>query len=372
MLFDTVVLCKLFHSLYCVDSVWLIYYLLEKHGKRHTHTQWNSITGLSEVKQYKTKIHTSTESMSQRYRFQWNEYHYSMCFWAWNIFEMGMIVLFYFVVFTFMHCECGISNEYKSVETYDGIVRGQLKQTLIRNVSYYAFLGIPYAEKPINELRFKVRIFRYHILWIFIHLFAIIHEKEGKKKIIAFVQAPEAIASCNPHIFDAFEYGNSCIQQSNALGNAGPESEDCLYLNIFVPGIFILNIWCNPIEISNIFFSKCEFYWKDGCNVFHTWRWIFGRIWQQLFLWCRLFNWTRHYFGDNQLSIGSVRIYVVKFGALFRKYGFKRSAHGIKMDASKYSSIWRRSTSNHIDGTKCRYALKHLNFPMNSLLERKY
>lgn len=46
---------------------------------------------------------------------------------------------------------------YKTVETHDGAVRGIRKRTLFQNISYYAFLGIPYAEKPIHDLRFKVR-----------------------------------------------------------------------------------------------------------------------------------------------------------------------------------------------------------------------
>ncbi|XP_031637146.1 venom carboxylesterase-6-like [Contarinia nasturtii] len=101
-----------------------------------------------------------------------------------------------------------VSNEssglYKTAKTHDGDVRGIKKHTLFRNTIYYAFLGIPYAEKPINDLRFK---------------------------------APIPIAAWKPNTLDTIEYRNSCIQQSFALGNNGPESEDCMYLNIFVPDI---------------------------------------------------------------------------------------------------------------------------------------
>lgn len=69
---------------------------------------------------------------------------------------MGTIVLFGLVLFTLMHSVNGVISEHKRVHTHDGIVRGQLKQTLFRNVSYYEFLGIPYAQKPVGDLRFKV------------------------------------------------------------------------------------------------------------------------------------------------------------------------------------------------------------------------
>lgn len=58
---------------------------------------------------------------------------------------------------------------YKTVKTHDGNIRGVQNYTLFRNVSYYKFLGIPYAEPPINQLRFKVSI------WIFWQLKLVCH-----------------------------------------------------------------------------------------------------------------------------------------------------------------------------------------------------
>lgn len=43
------------------------------------------------------------------------------------------------------------------VETSCGPVRGKLSETLFDQRPYYAFKGIPYAEPPVNKLRFKVR-----------------------------------------------------------------------------------------------------------------------------------------------------------------------------------------------------------------------
>lgn len=49
-----------------------------------------------------------------------------------------------------------ICDEYKIIETNDGSIRGVRKITFWKHVDYYSFKGIPYAEKPIGPLRFKV------------------------------------------------------------------------------------------------------------------------------------------------------------------------------------------------------------------------
>lgn len=49
-----------------------------------------------------------------------------------------------------------IADEIKIIETTSGLVRGKSFSTLFQSKQYYAFKGIPYAEPPINSLRFKV------------------------------------------------------------------------------------------------------------------------------------------------------------------------------------------------------------------------
>lgn len=74
------------------------------------------------------------------------------------------------------------SNEnglYKTVETHDGAVRGMRKYTLFHNVSYYAFMGIPYAQPPIHDLRFKVLAFEIYENFLF--GLQIYRAREGKK-----------------------------------------------------------------------------------------------------------------------------------------------------------------------------------------------
>lgn len=45
---------------------------------------------------------------------------------------------------------------FKVVHTESGAVRGKAQTTLWHNQIYYSFKGIPYAEPPIGDLRFKV------------------------------------------------------------------------------------------------------------------------------------------------------------------------------------------------------------------------
>lgn len=47
-------------------------------------------------------------------------------------------------------------EEYKVIGTSNGEVRGRRNTTLLKNVPYYSFKGIPYAKPPIDDLRFKV------------------------------------------------------------------------------------------------------------------------------------------------------------------------------------------------------------------------
>lgn len=91
------------------------------------------------------------------------------------------------------------------VSTNSGQIQGTFNTTLLHNRLYYSFLGIPYAEPPIGELRFK---------------------------------APVKIKPWE-HTLDASEYGPPCAQPDVTL-NKFSGSEDCLTLNIFVPATGML------------------------------------------------------------------------------------------------------------------------------------
>lgn len=48
------------------------------------------------------------------------------------------------------------SEKFCSIQTESGQVRGVENRTLFENQIYYSFRGIPFAESPLNDLRFKV------------------------------------------------------------------------------------------------------------------------------------------------------------------------------------------------------------------------
>lgn len=91
---------------------------------------------------------------------------------------------------------------YKTVETKYGAVRGLVKKTLLHQKTYYSFRGIPFAKPPVDELRFK---------------------------------APGVAEPWSPKTLDAFEYGKACSQLHFQLFHL-ESSEDCLFINVFVPG----------------------------------------------------------------------------------------------------------------------------------------
>lgn len=73
-----------------------------------------------------------------------------------KVFAMKLFVSILMVIFVNLDDVHAKRDACKMVQTHDGAVRGLHKYTLFRNVSYCSFLGIPYAEKPIGNRRFKV------------------------------------------------------------------------------------------------------------------------------------------------------------------------------------------------------------------------
>ncbi|XP_065202018.1 esterase FE4-like [Planococcus citri] len=88
---------------------------------------------------------------------------------------------------------------YVTIPFKDSEIRG-IEKTSLNEKIYYAFLGIPYAEPPIGDLRFK---------------------------------APQPLKNF-PKYLDATKFKSSCIQY-NELHKLDMGSEDCLHVNIFIP-----------------------------------------------------------------------------------------------------------------------------------------
>ncbi|XP_026805381.1 esterase FE4-like isoform X2 [Rhopalosiphum maidis] len=93
-----------------------------------------------------------------------------------------------------------IPRKKMTVIIEQGTLQGIHYKTLVSNKPYVSFLGIPYAKPPVGDLRFKPPV--KHPGW--------------------------------SGILKAFSVGNMCMQYS-FLSNKIAGSEDCLYLNIFVP-----------------------------------------------------------------------------------------------------------------------------------------
>ena len=104
------------------------------------------------------------------------------------------------------------------IKTNDGTVKGVKETALYSSDQYYAFRGIPYAQPPVGDLRFLVRVI--DVFWI--KIFSLI------TNIIIF--KPPKPAQPRDYILDAGNFTSKCVQYKD--GN-----EDCLYLNIYTPGV---------------------------------------------------------------------------------------------------------------------------------------
>ncbi|KAG4072767.1 hypothetical protein HA402_005244 [Bradysia odoriphaga] len=115
-----------------------------------------------------------------------------------------MFSLFLLSVIVLAVSPTAFSDDKVIVQTDCGPVRGKLFETLFDKRSYYAFKGIPYAEPPVNKLRFK----------------------------------PPKPKQPWTDTLDAFEFGNVCSQNIFLFGKRSPAgSEDCLFLNIYTPDV---------------------------------------------------------------------------------------------------------------------------------------
>ncbi|VEN60661.1 unnamed protein product [Callosobruchus maculatus] len=94
---------------------------------------------------------------------------------------------------------CERQNDNVTVTLPNGKVKGLFQKTAHKGTPYYSFRGIPYAEPPTGNLRFKPPI-----------------EKSKWNGIL-----------------DATEEGSQCVQNINpVLG-----SEDCLFINVYTPSV---------------------------------------------------------------------------------------------------------------------------------------
>lgn len=110
------------------------------------------------------------------------------------------LVLF-LVVINLVYNQAAISNDL-TVQTDAGRVKGSIKSTA-NSTSAIAFLGIPYAKPPVGPLRFS--------------------QPSSPSSWSGIRQATTMPKICHPSVMDTSIMTNSY-------------SEDCLYINIYVPG----------------------------------------------------------------------------------------------------------------------------------------
>ena len=97
-------------------------------------------------------------------------------------------------------------------------------------VTVFTFLGVPYAEPPTGERRFKVRVMN------------------NQYDLTVCLQPPQQLLHFpTDHPYEAFTWGPTCAQDVEnrpffTINNPYPflVSEDCLYLNIFTPEVRLL------------------------------------------------------------------------------------------------------------------------------------
>lgn len=127
-------------------------------------------------------------------------------------------------------------EKYKIVETDSGPIRGVRNTTLLNGSIFYSFRAIPYAKAPIGDLRFKVTLSNSFVVDLYLNY---------GKFVYYFPQAPEPVEPWKPKILDALEYGFKCPEPFVFFCYDYPMDEDCLFVNIFVPGYiyYLLNDW---------------------------------------------------------------------------------------------------------------------------------
>lgn len=114
-------------------------------------------------------------------------------------------------------------EDYPVLWISDGGLRGY-PQTTFRGRKVFAFEGIPYAQPPVGQRRFKVRKFKHILL------------RRTASKFHKFLQEPER-SSPWEGIRDGFSMSPACIHTDFFQMYTIVGQEDCLYLNVYTPKV---------------------------------------------------------------------------------------------------------------------------------------
>lgn len=142
---------------------------------------------------------------------------------------MNLILQVLFTTFNYF-----LISSSEIIEIEDGKIEGTLMEDR-SGEKFHAFLGIPFAEPPINELRFKAPVFK----------------------------------SPWPTTRNCTVYGPMCSQPNK--WNNHPISEDCLHLNVFSKAILISDATADPKPVIAYFHGGA---FETGSIVFVTRKFI--------------------------------------------------------------------------------------------------
>ncbi|KAF8371704.1 hypothetical protein PRIPAC_78133 [Pristionchus pacificus] len=153
--------------------------------------------------------------------------------------------------------EDNIPDEFTNrVKTTRGTVRGfHVDYGSDRNQLFFGaaeiFLGLPFAQPPVDELRFQVSLCILSYVKYVIYL-------------------PRPVCKYYGEVGE-LEYKMSCAQPPQSPTNPKPSSEDCLYLNVFspstaTPGKYPVMIWIHGG--SFLFSGADEFHYKGAVRNF--------------------------------------------------------------------------------------------------------
>lgn len=110
------------------------------------------------------KIHSVVQLIARQNHFEYlREKYLFQCRKNMKCVQMCWPIIIILIIFLY-HMSWVKSNlddnqQFCTIKTKSGLIRGKLNRTLFDGKLYYSFRGIPFAKPPINELRFKVIFF---------------------------------------------------------------------------------------------------------------------------------------------------------------------------------------------------------------------
>ncbi|XP_031626574.1 juvenile hormone esterase-like [Contarinia nasturtii] len=118
---------------------------------------------------------------------------------AWHLKMLNLLFFWQFIAIVNI-----VSCEYLTVNTCSGPIVGVPQKTFVHQVPYISYKGIPYAQPPVDKLRFRV---------------------------------PRSVKPWTEPLVTTNEYRPSClvIAQAFLFGLKSNQSEDCLFLNVYTP-----------------------------------------------------------------------------------------------------------------------------------------